>query len=78
MKKCKCGSNRIICVGGKCSDLFSASFGNAVYDGYVLDGIGIGGGDYMEFDYCLECGQIQGEFPVTNPLGLTTATKEEE
>lgn len=26
--------------------------------------MGIGGGDYVEFDYCLDCGQIQGTFPV--------------
>jgi hypothetical protein len=29
------------------------------YDGYVPTGIGIGGNDYLEFDYCLNCGQIQ-------------------
>jgi hypothetical protein len=26
--------------------------------------MGIGGGDYVEFDYCLNCGQIQGQFPL--------------
>ena len=26
--------------------------------------MGIGGGDYTEFSYCLDCGQIQGRFPV--------------
>lgn len=34
------------------------------HDGYVPDGLGIGGGDYLNFSFCLDCGQMQGEFPV--------------
>jgi hypothetical protein len=37
---------------------------DAAHDGYVPSKMGIGGGDYMEFSYCLDCGQIQGKFPV--------------
>jgi hypothetical protein len=33
-------------------------------DGYVPSGLNIGGGDYLEFDMCLDCGQHQGVFPV--------------
>ena len=35
------------------------------HNGYVLDDINIGGGfgDYIDLDYCLNCGQIQGEWP---------------
>jgi hypothetical protein len=33
----------------------------------VPDNLGIGGSDYMEFSYCLECGQIQDTFPVDDP-----------
>jgi len=36
-------------------------------DGYVPSGICIGGGDYMSFAYCLECGMIQDDFPVKTP-----------
>jgi hypothetical protein len=36
-------------------------------DNYVSLGIGVGGGDYIEFKFCLECGQIQGEWPVEDP-----------
>jgi hypothetical protein len=32
--------------------------------GYVPRDLGIGGGDAVHFDYCLACGQIQGEFPL--------------
>jgi hypothetical protein len=34
-------------------------------DGYVPDDIGIGGGDYITFTYCLDCGKIQGDFPIS-------------
>jgi hypothetical protein len=31
---------------------------------YLPSDLGIGGGDDSEFDYCLDCGQIQGTFPM--------------
>lgn len=51
-------------VCGKVSDLFNATYRGGKYQGYVPGGIGIGGGDYIEFCYCLECGRIQGKWPV--------------
>lgn len=67
-EKClKCGSERIMGIYGKTSDCFNAYYKNYEYDGYVLGGIGIGGGDDIEFEYCLECGQIQSIFPVEDP-----------
>ena len=62
---CECGSERLIEVGGKCSDLFYAYQPNIdkEYDGYVPRGIGIGGGDDIQFTYCLDCGQIQNWKP---------------
>ena len=64
---CKCGSKRIASIGAKCSDLcYTELPGRPDIDGYVPDGIGIGGGDYVEFDYCLDCGQMQSDkFPIT-------------
>jgi hypothetical protein len=38
---------------------------------YVPRDLGIGGGDDVQFDYCLDCGQIQDSFP------LPTARMEE-
>jgi hypothetical protein len=32
--------------------------------GYVPNDLGIGGGSYIEFSYCLYCGQIQDIFPL--------------
>lgn len=66
----RCLSNRLNDVGGKVSDLFHAAicdFENDTvleHDGYVPDDMGIGGGDYLEMVYCLDCGQIQGKFPL--------------
>jgi hypothetical protein len=40
--------------------------GDAEYDGYVPDDLGIGGGDYVEINLCLECGQVAGNWPLPN------------
>lgn len=60
----KCNSNRVASISGKCRDSFYCTIKNKEYDGYVLDEIGIGSDDYIEFEYCLDCGQIQGNFPL--------------
>jgi hypothetical protein len=65
-KTCKrCESNRILSICGKCSDCCSAHYQDREHDGYVPSIDVIGGGDYVEFDLCLECGQHQGKFPVS-------------
>lgn len=66
MKSCqRCKAKQIAVVNAKCSDRcqFIAPNGTS-YEGYVPHNIGVGGGDYVEFEYCLKCGQIQGTFPV--------------
>lgn len=60
----KCNSNRIAFVTAKCSDCCSVEVGGLDQQGYVPDDIGIGGGDYIEFKWCLDCGQIQNKFPL--------------
>lgn len=60
----KCGSERIAEVSAKCSDLCVVSVAGFESDGYVPTDMGIGGGDYVEFDYCMDCGQMMGEFPL--------------
>jgi len=61
---CNCGSNRIATVQSKSSDLNFISVGDKEHNGYVPKDMGIGEDDYIEFEYCLDCGQIQGEFPI--------------
>lgn len=63
MKCQRCDSSRVLGASGKCSDLFSCSIGDNEYHGYVLGDMGIGGGDYVSFYLCLDCGQLQGHFP---------------
>lgn len=58
-----CDSNRVASVSAKCSDMCDVSIGDEEHDGYVPEGLGIGGGDYISFSYCLDCGTIQGSFP---------------
>lgn len=65
MNNCQeCESDRIASVNAKCSDACYVEVGDNEHDGYVPDDMNIGGGDYVRFEYCLECGQIQGDFPV--------------
>jgi hypothetical protein len=60
----KCNSERIAFVGGKTSDRSWGSIGSNEFDGYVPRDLGIGGGDFIKISYCLDCGQIQGNFPL--------------
>jgi len=77
MTRCqRCRSNKVVYVQAKCSDRFSLFHnppddGTPIdYEGYVPMYMGIGGGDYVEFGYCLNCGQIQGDFPIEMPTDL--------
>ncbi len=69
--KCQtCKSVALASMWVKCSDGFNFKSDDiGEYEGYVPSGIGIdrkgGAGDYVGFTYCLDCGQIQGEFPVS-------------
>jgi len=44
--------------------MFDMSIDTVKYSGYVPYGLGIGGGDYMNIRVCLDCGQLQGAFPL--------------
>lgn len=66
MKCDKCQSERVAEITAKCSDMCSYSLKDSKMHGnyYAPDDMGIGGGDYIEFNWCLECGKIQGDFPL--------------
>jgi len=72
----KCGSTRVMSFSGKCSDCFGGSIGSKDFDGYVPHDMGIGGGDYVEGKLCLDCGQMQGEWPL--PLSEIESPDEDE
>lgn len=61
---CYSNGNRIVSVTAKCSDLCVISFKDKQQQGYVPLDLGIGGGDYVEITFCLDCGKIQGTFPL--------------
>ena len=66
---CECGGNRIARVSAKCSDLcwVQVPHLDAEKDGYVPRNIGLGDeSDYVDVDFCLDCGRLQGNFPVSD------------
>jgi hypothetical protein len=60
----RCKSIRVASFSAKSSDLNHVSLGELQHNGYVPEGFGIGDGDYVEFEFCLDCGQLQGTFPL--------------
>lgn len=66
---CNCNlPSRILKVNAKCSDMCFVQLDGEEHVGYVPDDLGIGGGDYVNFEVCLNCGKIQGDFPKTKTL----------
>ena len=64
--KCeKCGAKAVIKVSAKCSDRCSIVYDNLEHYDYVPHDIGIGGGDYIKFEYCHACMSIQ-DAPVSS------------
>lgn len=61
----RCKSERIMSIQSHCVDRFFATLGDKEYGpDYVPHDMGIGGGDDVDIDLCLDCGQEQGEYPV--------------
>jgi hypothetical protein len=72
----KCNGKRVAQVIAKCSDCCHIYMEDLKdpdnypgYNGYVPSDMGIVDedwqtGDYVSFHWCLDCGQIQGKFPV--------------
>ncbi len=59
----KCNSDRVLGVSAKAKDMHHYSFKNETIDQtYALNFNSYG--DYTEFKVCMDCGQMQGEFPM--------------
>ncbi len=58
------GTNRMVFVQAKCSDMYHEYkiAQEHSYEGYVPDWIGQFG-DYVQFELCRHCGQMQGTWP---------------
>lgn len=63
-----CSIPLIIKVSAKCDDRCFVDFGTHESSDYVPRDIGIGGGDYVKFSYCVSCGKIQDTWPKVVPL----------
>ena len=61
---CPCGNTNFVSIDAKCNDCCSASYMNQSRCDYVPYDLNIGGGDYVTFEFCPQCGRIQGEFPL--------------
>jgi hypothetical protein len=59
-----CDSERVADINAKCGDLVTGGLVTKSFNGEVPEGFGIGGGDYVNFCFCLDCGKIQGDFPL--------------
>lgn len=64
MNCANCNSDRILNISAKCSDLCTISMWQQDHDGYVPSDMGIGGGDYVELELCLDCGYANGQWPL--------------
>jgi hypothetical protein len=63
MKCHRCDSERIAECSAYCSDCFHVEIGDKEHSGYVPDNLGFGGGNNFHIKVCLNCGQVQGQFP---------------
>jgi hypothetical protein len=61
----RCNSDRVLTISGKCSDCCNWMYKDKEQNGYAPIGMGVDGGDYISITYCLECGQLQGDFPIS-------------
>jgi len=73
----RCDSDRVLDVSGKTGDLSSYMYQGREGEGYVPGVAGIGEGDYVNLRACLECGQLQGDWPQETPESLTLETADD-
>jgi len=60
----RCNSDRILSASAHCRDLGVFEIRGHEHEGYVPGDLGIGEDDDVSFDLCLDCGQMQGAWPL--------------
>lgn len=60
----KCNSDRLAKINAKCSDCCFVEVKGFQNSGYVPRDMNIGGGDCITFTYCMDCGQMQDNWPL--------------
>lgn len=73
----QCNSMRVLEVNAKCNDCCTVRIGDRSFGGYVPRDLGIGGGDYIKFKICLECGTFQNAKAGESPFPLPISALEE-
>lgn len=64
----KCQSDKILIINAKCNDMCQIDYKNHDYDGGVPNNLNIGGGDYIGINLCINCGTVQGEWPLHDDI----------
>ena len=59
----RCASDNVFRLNAKCDDRCDVRTPTKEYEGYVPYHLGVGGGDYVNFSVCADCGQMQGRWP---------------
>ena len=78
MESCqRCNSVRLVSITASDSEEIQIEYRGTECEKYAPDGIGIADCDALEFTYCVNCGQIQGIFPVSDD-DVREAMKEHE
>lgn len=65
---CDCGSERIVHISGKCSDMcvMIVDHLDLECNGYAPRIQDISGGDYISFDFCADCGHLFDFEPISD------------
>lgn len=61
----ECEHKRKLYVSGKCDDRVSVSTSTDAHHGYMIEGIGLGGGDYIRLEICMDCQRVIGLAPAS-------------
>ena len=72
---CVCGSTTFLNICGHCNDSFTMQYKDKKYIGYV-PAILFPSSDDVEFDLCIKCGRLQGEFPISEEFILSLFEKD--
>lgn len=64
----RCSSERVLHASSHGRDCHDWSMGKKAGDGYLPNDFSLGGGDGMHVRVCLDCGQLQGKWPL--PLSI--------
>lgn len=75
----KCDSIKLLEVYVQGRDTHHLDYKEMEIDGYMPEGLNLYGnyGDAIQFKLCMDCGKVQGKFPVSEE-DIETAFKEEE